>query len=66
MDKKQFELIKEYLCYEVSTLNKERKKAAKIFVRTLRDAGLISSNMKSKLLEYIDHQWSKVEKSKGI
>ena len=61
MDKKQIELIKEHIRQELSTADKESKKAARVFVRTLREAGLISRHTKCKLLEYIDSQWAKAE-----
>ena len=62
MDKKQIELIKEHIRQELSRPDKENKKAARVFVRTLREAELISSDTKRRLLEYIDSQWAKAER----
>lgn len=62
MDKKQIELIKEHIRQELSTPDKESKKATRVFVRTLREAELISRDTKLKLLEYIDSQWAKAER----
>ena len=60
MNKEQIEKIKEHIRQELSTADKESKKTVRVFIRTLREAELISRDTKCRLLEYVDSQWAKV------
>lgn len=52
MDNKQIELIKEYIRQKLCVPDKENKKAIRVFIRTLREADLISAATKAKFDYY--------------
>lgn len=56
------EKIKKHIEEELATADRNSKKAVRVFVRTLREADLITREQKQELLNYIDQKWKCVRK----
>lgn len=52
------EKIRKHIEEELATADRNAKKAVRIFVRTLREADMITQEQKRELLDYIDSRWA--------